>query len=138
MAIHHRHLWCSGYLHDMGVASRVRLKLFCPRHLTTNLIDSLPVNSGSPHILNSQDNIIWECQNGGQLWGASAEAGYDNGTAFPEGICAPGWQSLFTAFILSLLVDLAFQVSSCHPLLAKRVISLQLYRCTCSSSTGAS
>jgi len=57
-----------------------------------------------------QDNIIWECQNGGQLWGASEEAGYDNGTAFPEGICGPGWQSLFTAFILSLLVDLAFQM----------------------------
>jgi hypothetical protein len=57
-----------------------------------------------------QDKIIWECQNGGQLWGQSEEAGYGNTTKFPEGICAPGWQSLFTAFIVSLLVDLAFQM----------------------------
>jgi len=57
-----------------------------------------------------QDNIVWECQNGGQLWGASAEAGYGNSHAFPEGICTPGWQSLFTAFIISLLVDLGFQM----------------------------
>jgi hypothetical protein len=55
-------------------------------------------------------NIIWECQNGGQLWGASAEAGYGNSTSFPEAICAPGWQSLFTAFIICLLVDLGFQM----------------------------
>jgi len=57
-----------------------------------------------------KDKIIWECQNGGQLWGQSEEAGYGNTTKFPEGICAPGWQSLFTAFIVSLLVDLAFQM----------------------------
>lgn len=57
-----------------------------------------------------KDNIIWECQNGGQLWGASANAGYGNTAAFPDGICAPGFSSLFTAFIVSLLVDLAFQM----------------------------
>jgi len=57
-----------------------------------------------------KDKIIWECQNGGQLWGASAEAGYGNSTSFPESICAPGWQSLFTAFIVSLLVDLGIQM----------------------------
>jgi len=57
-----------------------------------------------------RSNIVWECQNGGQLWGASAEAGYGNSTSFPEAICSPGWQSLFTAFIVSLLVDLAFQM----------------------------
>jgi len=57
-----------------------------------------------------QDKIVWECQNGGQLWGESAEAGYGNTSRFPEGICAPGWQSLFTAFIVSLLVDIAFQM----------------------------
>jgi len=57
-----------------------------------------------------KSDIIWECQNGGQLWGTSAEAGYGNGTSFPDGICAPGWQSLFTAFVVSLLVDLGFQM----------------------------
>jgi len=57
-----------------------------------------------------KSNITWECQNGGQLWTTSAEAGYGNSTSFPESICAPGWQSLFTAFIISLLVDLGFQI----------------------------
>jgi len=57
-----------------------------------------------------QDKIVWECQNGGQLWGESEEAGYGTTGSFPEGICAPGWQSLFTAFIVSLLVDIAFQM----------------------------
>ncbi|KIM33735.1 hypothetical protein M408DRAFT_325343 [Serendipita vermifera MAFF 305830] len=57
-----------------------------------------------------QDKILWECENGGQLWGQSVEAGYANSTRFPSAICAPGWQSLFTAFIVSLLVDLAFQM----------------------------
>jgi hypothetical protein len=57
-----------------------------------------------------QDKIVWECQNGGQLWGESAEAGYGTTGSFPPGICAPGWQNLFTAFIVSLLVDIAFQM----------------------------
>jgi hypothetical protein len=57
-----------------------------------------------------KDKIIWECENGGQPWPASAEAGYTNSASFPNGICGPGWQSLFTAFIVSLLVDLLFQI----------------------------
>jgi len=57
-----------------------------------------------------KDKIIWECENGGQLWGESAVAGYGNSTAFPNAICGPGWQSLFTAFIVSLLLDLGFQM----------------------------
>ncbi|KAF8514341.1 hypothetical protein BU17DRAFT_52639 [Hysterangium stoloniferum] len=57
-----------------------------------------------------KDKIIWECQNGGQLWGASANAGYGGTTSFPDGICGPGFSSLFTAFIVSLLVDLGFQI----------------------------
>ncbi|CCA69799.1 hypothetical protein PIIN_03740 [Serendipita indica DSM 11827] len=55
-----------------------------------------------------KDKIIWECQNGGQQWGQPAEN--SNTFKFPEGICGPGWQSLFTAFIVSLLVDLGFQM----------------------------
>jgi len=57
-----------------------------------------------------KDNIVWECQNGGQLWTTSANAGYANTASFPDGICAPGFQSLYTAFIVSLLVDLGFQM----------------------------
>lgn len=56
-----------------------------------------------------KDKIIWQCQNGGQLWGESEEAGYANALSFPDGICGPGWQTLFTAFIVCLLLDLAFQ-----------------------------
>jgi hypothetical protein len=57
-----------------------------------------------------QSNIIWECENGGQLWGASAAAGYGNSSGFPDAFCAPGFHSLFTAFVISLLVDLGFQM----------------------------
>jgi hypothetical protein len=57
-----------------------------------------------------KDKIIWECENGGQLWGASEEAGYGNTSSFPNGICGAGWQSLYTAFIVSLLVDIIFQL----------------------------
>lgn len=57
-----------------------------------------------------RDKIIWECQNGGQLWGSSAEAGYGNSTSFPDAVCTPGWQATYTAFIVSLLVDLAVQM----------------------------
>jgi hypothetical protein len=57
-----------------------------------------------------KDKIIWECENGGQLWGQSEEAGYGNTAGFPNAICGPGWHSLFTAFIVSLLVDLGFQM----------------------------
>jgi len=56
-----------------------------------------------------KDKIMWECENGGQLWGESEEAGYGNSTAFPNAICGPGWHTLFTAVIISLLVDLVFQ-----------------------------
>jgi hypothetical protein len=55
-----------------------------------------------------KDKIIWECQNGGQQWGQTGDN--TNTFKFPEGICGPGWQSLFTAFIVSLLVDLGFQM----------------------------
>jgi len=57
-----------------------------------------------------KDNIAWECENGGQLWSASAAAGYDNGSAFPSSFCTCGFESLSTAFIISLLVDLGFQM----------------------------
>ncbi|CAO1633903.1 unnamed protein product [Parajaminaea phylloscopi] len=57
-----------------------------------------------------QYKIVWECNNGGQLWGESAEAGYGNGAAMPSGICSAGFHSLYIAFALSLIVDLGLQI----------------------------
>jgi len=57
-----------------------------------------------------KDNINWECDNGGQLWPASVTAGYQTSAAFPGAFCAKGFSSVNTAFIVSLLVDLACQV----------------------------
>ncbi|KAM5531340.1 hypothetical protein V8D89_014985 [Ganoderma adspersum] len=57
-----------------------------------------------------KDKIQWECDNGGQLWTSSAEAGYGGTTSFPTGFCATGFSSLNTAFIVSLLVDICFQL----------------------------
>ena len=57
-----------------------------------------------------QYKIIWECNNGGQLWGESAEAGYGTTATMPSGICSAGFHSLYIAFVLSLLADLLVQV----------------------------
>jgi len=57
-----------------------------------------------------QSDIIWECENGGQIWGSSAETGNPSTTTMPNTICAPGWSSLFTIFIVALIVDLVFQI----------------------------
>jgi len=57
-----------------------------------------------------KDKIAWECDNGGQLWTDSVVAGYDNGSSFPGAFCATGFGSISTAFIISLLVDLGFQI----------------------------
>lgn len=57
-----------------------------------------------------QANIQWECDNGGQLWTASAQAGYANSASFPSGFCASGFHSLNIVFIVSLLVDLVCQL----------------------------
>ncbi|KDN53306.1 hypothetical protein K437DRAFT_98213 [Tilletiaria anomala UBC 951] len=58
-----------------------------------------------------QAKIIWECNNGGQLWGASVEAGYANSsTTMPSGLCSAGFHSLYIAFVLSLAIDFGFQL----------------------------
>ncbi|TBU50060.1 hypothetical protein BD309DRAFT_986026 [Dichomitus squalens] len=58
-----------------------------------------------------KDKIQWECDNGGQLWSASAAAGYGTSSeTFPSGFCAAGFSSLNVAFIVGLLVDLVFQM----------------------------
>jgi len=50
---------------------------------------------------------MWECANGGQLWSDSGIS--DTGT-IPSGFCAAGFETLNIAFIISLLVDIVFQV----------------------------
>ncbi|KAE8212708.1 hypothetical protein CF327_g3679 [Tilletia walkeri] len=60
-----------------------------------------------------QSKIIWECNNGGQLWGTSQEAGYTNSTSsatMPSGVCSAGFHSLYIAFVFSLLIDFGCQL----------------------------
>lgn len=60
-----------------------------------------------------KDKIIWECNNGGQVWSdhsTTTATTTDSSTTFPAGFCAAGFSSINAAFIISLLVDLVFQV----------------------------
>jgi hypothetical protein len=58
-----------------------------------------------------KDKITWECNNGGTLWTDEADTGNSttSGTV-PPGFCSAGFSSLNAAFIVSLLVDLVFQI----------------------------
>lgn len=58
-----------------------------------------------------QGKIVWECNNGGQLWGTAGEANSAsaNGT-MPSGLCSAGFHSLYIAFVFSLAIDFALQV----------------------------
>ncbi|KIK07321.1 hypothetical protein K443DRAFT_673580 [Laccaria amethystina LaAM-08-1] len=60
----------------------------------------------------NQDKITWECNNGGQLWSdaAVAESQTTSTGSLPSTFCAAGFSSLNVAFIISLLVDLVFQL----------------------------
>lgn len=60
--------------------------------------------------LRRKDKIQWECDNGGQLWTDSVDAGYETSASFPSGFCASGFSSLNAAFIVGLVIDLVFQV----------------------------
>jgi len=53
--------------------------------------------------------IQWECDNGGQLWDSTTTAA-NTTVQIPSGFCAAGFSSLNTAIIVSLLIDLAFQL----------------------------
>jgi hypothetical protein len=60
-----------------------------------------------------QDDIVWECQNGGQLYSSNAttiSTTSDTSSSFPAGFCAAGFSSIYAAFIVGLLVDLVFQI----------------------------
>jgi len=54
-----------------------------------------------------KSKIWWECQNG-QLWGDDPTN--PTTVSFPTGICTSGFNSLYTALIICLLVDIAFQL----------------------------
>jgi len=56
-----------------------------------------------------QWDIVWECENGGQLWGSAPETGDPATTTMPNTLCDPGWHTLFVIFIVSLIIDLLFQ-----------------------------
>ena len=98
MAFYSRDLGYSGNPHNRGASAGVRV---C-------LCQVITLTQFNTH--DRKDKIAWECDNGGQLWSTSVAAGYDNGSAFPSGFCSSSFESLSTAFIISLLVDLGFQV----------------------------
>lgn len=56
-----------------------------------------------------EDKIAWECANGGQLWPASAVTTPTTST-IPSTFCTTGFSSLNTAFVASLVIDLACQI----------------------------
>jgi len=56
-----------------------------------------------------KDKITWECENGGQIWDTNAE--YDiTGATLPATFCTTGLSNLIAAFVVSLLVDIVFQL----------------------------
>ncbi|KAJ7733578.1 hypothetical protein DFH07DRAFT_845548 [Mycena maculata] len=57
-----------------------------------------------------RSKIEWECDNDGQLWPASVAANYSNSYSFPTEFCVVGFPVINTAFIVSLLIDLGFQL----------------------------
>jgi hypothetical protein len=100
VAFRHRHFRCSCYYHDRSAPTRVGsfYKKNCIVIETYGFI--------------SKDKIAWECDNGGQLWTTSAEAGYTDNPTVGNSFCAAGFDTLNTIFIISLLIDIACQVSA--------------------------
>jgi hypothetical protein len=97
----HYHLRSSRYSDDCAIAKGVRR----PNHIRIMLHSRT-----CPPTHDRKDKIIWECNHGGQVWSSNAE--YAAKSSFPVGFCSAGFDSLNAAFIVSLLVDLVFQVRS--------------------------
>lgn len=55
-----------------------------------------------------KDKIEWECANGGVVWSSTADT-TSTGT-IPGTFCTEGFSNINIAFIISLLVDLGFQI----------------------------
>jgi hypothetical protein len=81
-----------------------------------------------------KDKIVWECNNGGQVWSSDATTTAtttDSSSTFPAGFCAAGFSSINVAFIVSLLVDLVFQVGVIKQVCYDLRLNGTDYRCTC-------
>jgi len=57
-----------------------------------------------------KDDLAWECANNGQLFGATPLELETETVTMPAELCTASFHSIFTAFTISLLVDLAFQL----------------------------
>lgn len=57
-----------------------------------------------------KEKIQWECDNDLQLWPESVAKNYSTPYDMPTQICIVGFPGLNTAFIVSLLIDLGFQL----------------------------
>jgi len=57
-----------------------------------------------------QYKILWECENGGELWTAPNTTAIITSGSLPPVFCTYGFATLNTAFIISLLVDLGLQI----------------------------
>jgi len=57
-----------------------------------------------------KDKLAWECDHDGQLWGATPLQLETQTVTMPITLCLANFHSIFTAFTVSLLADLAFQV----------------------------
>jgi hypothetical protein len=56
-----------------------------------------------------KSKIIWECENGGQVWSSNAQYA-TTGSYVPAGFCTAGPNTIYIVFIIGLLVDLVFQI----------------------------
>jgi len=58
-----------------------------------------------------KDKILWECTHGGQLWteDAAAREAAKN-LSMPTGFCGSGFSSIYLAFVVALLADIACQM----------------------------
>ena len=144
VAVRGRHKRRPSYPHDCRTSERVSktdskgslspsvcgftFRYTLPLHLFTSMLTQRCFR---------KDNIVWECENGGQLWTDSVTSGYDNGASFPSGFCASGFSSIYAAFIGGLLVDLVFQVSIFGEEKLRTTLKyynlFSLNRCTCYS-----
>ena len=93
---------CSGHLHDYGVESGVN----CSSNYRNDSVEL------TPRVFALRKSMIqWECDHGGYLYGATPDQ-YVGGVIprFSTGICRYGVNGLYTVVVVSVIVDLGFQV----------------------------
>jgi len=57
-----------------------------------------------------QYKIMWECENGGELWTAPNTTAIVTSGSLPTAFCTYGFSSLNTAFIIALLADIGLEL----------------------------